>query len=199
MYSRVWSTRKITARALRPGSRPGAAAPVADEQLPHGARREFAPFDSDSGLRLPHHVRRQSRRSPACAGTRVGGEVPQDDFHRSPRRPVAVRAHECPARAHVLQISGNRRRGARAQLHGHTHCEALTPSMLHDRISPTGGVIALCSHRVRREEPNIAAALTRRLCPCCATPSCGPTTSSAATAATRPRTVPPGARRSGPT
>jgi hypothetical protein len=120
-------------RALGPGSRPGATgAPVADNELADHARREFAPFDPDAARGLPHHVGGKSHTLSAA-----GDALLQDHFHGAARRPLAVRAYERSAGAYVLQQARDRRRGSASQLHGLMHCDALTPSMLHDRTSRT--------------------------------------------------------------
>src|SRR6185437_14292168 len=138
------SAPEITTRSLRPGPRPGAARPpVPDDEIPDRARREFAPFDSNAALGLPHHVSRKSHGPPAPEVALL-----QDDLHRPARRTPAFRPHERPARAYILQRARNARRSAACQLHGLMHGDTLTPSMLHDRLSPTLVVSEpLCAHR----------------------------------------------------
>lgn len=130
-------------RGQRSGSRPGAGRALAGDELPHRVRGELTPFDSDTAPGPAHDIGRKPHRA-AGAWTALR----ERDFHRPARRCVALRAHERSARADVLERPCHWRRGARGQLHGQTHLDALAPSMLHDRLSPqrAGSSIMRSSH-----------------------------------------------------
>ena len=186
----------MTARVLHPRPCPLAALPsAARDEVPHGARGELTPLDADTGVGFAHDVRGKPHAAPAH-----GAGILENDLHRSTRRPAALRAHESPARADVLEGACDRRQRAAGELHGQTDCDALAPAMLHDR-SPTEVVSShyalvaapgksFPTHRRGNLQPRLSRTLKPRVGRRQADPardSHGPC-----------RRVPPAARRCGP-